>query len=89
MSPRKAHVLQCILLVLCIALLVLGYVFSGHWSFWLFLILALGLLVLAIWLRMKFLRCPHCGVVLPRSWRFPSFCPSCGENLKKKKQGKS
>jgi len=30
---------------------------------------------------LKFLRCPHCGVLLNMIGLSPGYCPSCGEGL--------
>lgn len=45
------------------------------------MVFGLVLLVCALYVMLRFCRCPHCGAYLGRASK-ASFCPHCGEKLK-------
>lgn len=77
MNLKKVRKLFNALVLAMILPVLLGKIFPTLYLLWLVLLAGLG--AAAIFVTVRFWRCPHCGMVLGRG--APKFCPNCGHRL--------
>lgn len=78
MNPKKARkVFLTLISVMVVLPFILNSIFPSLYPLWIVLIIGLG--SAAIFVDVKFWRCPHCGKNL--GYGIPKYCSNCGHRL--------